>query len=64
VNTYIRLSKREVEEAVQEAHPYFQEQSEEEPEEQVPELLRGLTPEAQRNVEMVRKGSPFAEMEE
>ena len=48
VNTYIRLSKREVEEAVQEAHPYFHEQSEEEPEEEVPELLRGLSPEAQR----------------
>jgi len=49
VNTYIRLSKREVEEAVQEAHPYFQEQSEdEEPEEHVPELLRALSPEDQR----------------
>jgi len=38
-----------VEEAIQEAHPYFQDQSEE-PEEQVLELLRGLSPEAQRNL--------------
>jgi len=49
VNTYIRLRKGEVEEAIQEAHPYFREQSEE-PEKQVLELLRGLSPEAQRNL--------------
>ena len=49
VNTYIRLRKGEVEEAIQEAHPYFQEQSEE-PDNQVLELLRGLSPEAQRNL--------------
>ena len=49
MNTYIRLRKGEVEEAIQEAHPYFQDQSEE-PVEQALELLRGLSPEAQRNL--------------
>jgi len=33
MNTYIRLTKSEVEEAIQEAHPYFQEQGSEDPEE-------------------------------
>ena len=61
VNTYIRLSKREAEESIQEAHPYFREQSEdEETEEKVLELLRGLTPEDQRN----NQGDPVAKHRE
>ena len=62
VNTYIRYRKREVEEAIQEVHPYFQEQSGEEPEEEVLKLLRGLSPEAQRNLlETARNGPLEAE---
>jgi len=64
VNTYIRLSKREAEEAVQEAHPYFKEQDgqEDSAPEEVLRLLRGLSPEAQRNLlEIARNGPPEAE---
>jgi len=63
VNTYIRLRKGEVEKVIQEAHPYFHEQSEKEPEEEAPELLRGLSPETHRDsLDIVRNGSP-AEVE-
>jgi len=42
VNTYIRLSKMEAEETIQEAHPYFREQGDdEESDEKVLELLQG-----------------------
>ena len=64
VNTYIRLSKREAEEAVPEAHPYFKEQDgqEDSAPEEVLKLLRGLSPEAQRNLlEIVRNGFPEVE---
>ena len=61
VNTYIRYLKREVEEVIQEAHPYFQVQSEEAPEKAVLELLRGLSPEAQRNLLETAKNAPEAE---
>lgn len=57
MNTYIRYRKGEVEAAIQEAHPYFQEQSEEEPdpEKEALELLQGLSPEAKQNLlELVR----------
>jgi len=65
VNTYIRLSKREAEESIQEAHPYFREQSEEEEtEKDALELLRGLSSEAQRNlVEMAKEPPAQAEVE-
>jgi len=67
VNTYIRLSKREAEEAVQEAHPYFKEQHEESlpPDskfDQIENLLKGLSPEAQRNLlKTIRNDSPEVE---
>jgi len=57
VNTYIRFLKAEVEEAIQEAHPYFQEQNEE-PEKAALELLRGLSPEAQKNLVEIIKNAP------
>jgi len=62
VNTYIRLRRHEAEEVIQKAHPYFQEQSEEEPEEEVLELLRGLSPEAQKDVLEMLRNPPEVEV--
>ena len=63
VNTYIRYLQGEVEEAIQGAHPYFQELGEEEQDgdEEVVKLLRDLSPEAQRNILEIIMNPPEVE---
>ena len=61
VKRYIRLDKSDAIKAFSKSHPLFMEQEKENKEKAVLELLRGLSPEAQRNLLETAKNAPEAE---